>query len=401
MVDAVRVTPPDRAGARAGSALARLPRSASRALRGDRGPLHEDLWTLASSIGSRRPLADTTLVAHDLRPFVDEQVFGPDPRLGAFEPFRAWSDREALAYVDDAFVDPKYGWIITRPWHLVHAGLVDIHTARRPSLRAYTKARFGQGSRAALPSMLSLRDRSEQNYGHFVTDLVGGRLRLASECGLDEVPILVSEELERRPFFQDFLRISGIDRERLILQGHQLVRSERVYLCDTSHYSREAIHFVHRILRVPDSDPQARRRLLLARQPHGGGRAFINMADVDRLCRKLGFEIVYTDRMGLEEQMELFSQAAFVVGASGAGLENILFRKNAPMTLLEVFPPGASGVLRPWWFYMASVLGHRYDCLQHGPSPDRVVGKAAYRRDFVLDVDRLEAGMRAGLEATG
>jgi capsular polysaccharide biosynthesis protein len=37
--------------------------------------------------------------------------------------------------------------------------------------------------------------------------------------------------------------------------------------------------------------------------------------------------------------MELFSTAGYVAGIHGAGLANIIFRKNAPLRVLEIFDP--------------------------------------------------------------
>lgn len=382
------------------SCIDALPRHVLDAIGGDRETLNDDLWSLLSSARLEVELDQSTRLTRVFRPFEDEDLFGTE--LGPFQAFRHWEDFERVGCTTrTSFVEPGTGWVISEPMHLIHRGVIDGHDARRPRIKAHVSARLHQRV-VDLPEVINLRDRSEENYGHFLTDLVGGRLRLAGEAGLgSEAPILVSRRLYQRPFFQDFLRLSDVDDGRVLPQDEHLVRSDLVFLFDTSHYSREAIGYVQSCLSVPDSDPGSRRRILVAREPGRTGRAFTNMDDVSRLCKRLGFELVSTDHMPLPQQMELFSETGCVVGVSGSALSNILFRRNAPLHLLEIFPPGAGPPLRPWWFYMAAVLGHRYDVLHHGVPADGPKGRDAYLVDFAVDVEQLESRMSEMLEVLG
>jgi capsular polysaccharide biosynthesis protein len=43
--------------------------------------------------------------------------------------------------------------------------------------------------------------------------------------------------------------------------------------------------------------------------------------------------------MTLAEQMTLFGQTRYCVAVHGAGLTNMIFRREQPMNLIEIFPP--------------------------------------------------------------
>jgi len=359
--------------------------------------LHEDPWVILQAPSVERELDRSCRVDRTLRPFADEEVFPSDKSLGPYEVYRWSEERErACATTRPSFVEPQGGWVIAKPFHLVQRGLIDIYQARPPHLTSVLQNRRSAAPVLNVPAVIHLRDHAEMNYGHFLTDLVGGRLRLAAECCLDDLPILVSRRLFESRIFRDFLRLSTLADREFIIQDRQLVHSDQIWLFDTAHYAADSIRYLDKCLPISDSDPRSCRRLFVAREPHRTGRAFINMADVSDLCRRFGFELVYTDRMSLEQQMELFSGASVVVGAHGSAFSNILFRKNATLTLVEIFAPGADPKwLPPWWFFLASVLGHRYEFMYSGPADD---GRPTQSRDFVLDTEALARKLEGILE---
>lgn len=58
-------------------------------------------------------------------------------------------------------------------------------------------------------------------------------------------------------------------------------------------------------------------------------RSIINNAEVEKLMASLGFELVETGGMSFREQVELFSQAKIIAGASGAAFTNLLFMRDS------------------------------------------------------------------------
>jgi hypothetical protein len=56
----------------------------------------------------------------------------------------------------------------------------------------------------------------------------------------------------------------------------------------------------------------------------------------------------------------LFGSTGFLVGIHGAGLTNVIFRKNAPMNVLEILP---GDYLQPHYFWLSKGMGHTYRCI--------------------------------------
>jgi capsular polysaccharide biosynthesis protein len=181
--------------------------------------------------------------------------------------------------------------------------------------------------------------------------------------------------------------MSGLRDRPLILQDDQFVRVRRAYAFETSHYSPGSATYLQRLLAVPDGDRSARRRLLVLRRA-GAGRAFSNVDAVLDVCRRFGFEVLEPDSHSFAQSVERFSQARVVVGATGSALSNMVFRRNAPLTVVEISPPGQRPPV-PWWFFMARTLGHAYEALPGGDWADGATGRAARLRDFAVDPDGL------------
>ena len=124
------------------------------------------------------------------------------------------------------------------------------------------------------------------------------------------------------------------------------------------------------------------------------------MSEVADVCRRFGFEMLAPGDLPLEQQIESFSQARVVVGVHGSALVNAIFRRNAKLTMVEILPPrlGPEYQPRPWWFYLATVLGHDHELFYADDGSGAALGKAAFRRDFAVDSDRLAAKLAAILD---
>jgi len=88
-------------------------------------------------------------------------------------------------------------------------------------------------------------------------------------------------------------------------------------------------------------------------------RRLINETDLLRTIRGLGFQVVKPECLSLADQIRTFKDAEVVLGAFGAGLTNMLFSR-APSMILELQDPIFAP--RPWYWKMASILGHEWRC---------------------------------------
>jgi hypothetical protein len=82
------------------------------------------------------------------------------------------------------------------------------------------------------------------------------------------------------------------------------------------------------------------------------------------------------------------------VGIHGAGLANIVFRANAPMSLLEMFPPISVPSFEappPHYFWLATQLGFEYDLLFGENRHDTESYQTSFSVDAGLFREKLEA----------
>ena len=80
-------------------------------------------------------------------------------------------------------------------------------------------------------------------------------------------------------------------------------------------------------------------KFVYIRRRQGLSRSVENNSEVEQLLTKRGFTSVDLDGMSVRDQISLFSGAALVVGAHGAGLANLIFMEKGA-TLLEILPDG-------------------------------------------------------------
>ena len=297
------------------------------------------------------------LHAASRREFAHLQVELDDPVLAAS--LREQDARPQWEYAyrwrGPCVVEPSLGYVITGPGCLVAESLpywrhIGFPTSEPPA----TSVR--------VPALVSLRDTGDTNYYHFLDDVLG-RLELADRIGVpDDLPLLVSAALAERPYFAQALARSARLRARqwLVQPPDTAVEADQVWFLKALPHSRRTLSAAAHLLEAPPADPAADRRVLLVRAA-SRGRHVRNAAEVEQVCRERGFEVVDADRLALDEQVALFGSARYVVGAHGAGLVNLLWRRGAPCSLLELFPPDASPAHYHW---LCASFGYGYDALR-------------------------------------
>src|SRR5262249_22453674 len=80
-------------------------------------------------------------------------------------------------------------------------------------------------------------------------------------------------------------------------------------------------------------------RVFLTR-PHGSrsGRSVLNMHEIEPLLDEYDFEIVDTSQLALDDQIDTFVRTRYLLAVHGAGMTNLIFRRGAPMSVLEIHP---------------------------------------------------------------
>jgi hypothetical protein len=312
-------------------------------------------------------------------------------------PFRrqpgAW-DTYALRISGDLTIEPRYGWIIAGRTRLVERSLPysawSIEVPNLLSTPPLLPTLVGHPAKQA-DTVISLRIPWEDNYFHFFNDVLG-RLRLVESLDIaPDVPVVINEWLARRAYVRESID-RGVfgDRPLLIQPRRTHLRCRVIYSVDKrAGNPRDYDYFVDRF--APADPGTGDRRVLLVRSP-SRGRGLTNEGDVRAVCASRGFEVVDTDGWTLADQIELFRNIRLLVGVHGAGLTNIIFRRGAPLTLLELIPPGPF----PLSFNAAHEDESDYEslCRYYHFTYSRMTGRMhgrLYKRSqtFEVDVDAL------------
>ncbi len=315
------------------------------------------------------------------RPFHQLPVELDDPAL--VQSFRYYNNAPQQAYVyhirQRTLLEPVYGYGVWGMRGIVPESMPYWYHVGYPSFAAYVlhrKLRSVQREHA----VISLHEFGDDNYYHFYGDVLG-KLALLEEHGVGaDLPVVVSARLANKPYFRAAIARSAQFRaRRWIVQDQQYIDADEVIVCKTLPHRKRTFDALLDLLQVPPADPQINNRIFLTRNVRRG-RFISNAADVARVCGEYGFEAIDADRLSLDEQIACFGRARYVVGIHGAGLTNTIFRRGAPLSLLELFPPDN---LPPHYWWLAQNYGFGYDAL---------VGHAsAVTGAFTVDTDLLRA----------
>ncbi len=243
------------------------------------------------------------------------------------------------------YIEPKWGYVITETGCLIEESLTPNFDYHKPPWRvgvaspgAFFKSRRVQGEMVQrYPSVISLRHLWEWNYYHFYLDTIG-KLRLFDEAGIPQsTPIVVGRYAMELPFVREVLGRGQLKNRNWIIQDNVHIVADEVYYGRTRQSYKHKMDYILDLMEVPESSPQTKERTFLARSRY---RAIANMDEIAPILKRHGFNVVFAEKLPLEDQIEIFSRTRFLIAAHGAGMTNIIFRRHAPMNVLEVHGKG-------------------------------------------------------------
>jgi hypothetical protein len=343
----------------------------------------------------RRAYRQSFVYSRTSTPFAnfDGANLSDEVKCNLLDPLRAFRQRESVIFLRrGGYVTPDGGWILSGSLNLVEAGLIDVEHAVRPSFARYVRQRITSGKLIRdVPRIIHLRDWGELNYWHFLNDILGGRLRLMRKVGLGhDFQLLVGRRAMEQPFVRDIIASSDLAKAPIIVQDNELVRYREAICFETPRHSLESVDFFLQWLGATGGTTSANRRVLLARGSRLT-RPMRNFSEIQAVCQRYGFETIHPGNLSLREQAKVFSEVRYLVAEHGAGLTNIAFRRDAPLSLLEIFPgwtyvhPGGFiGHPPPHYFWLACALGFEYEAVAGRTAPDGDAGA------FLIDARLLE-----------
>lgn len=199
-----------------------------------------------------------------------------------------------------------------------------------------------------LKNGINLASNMSNNYFHFMFQ-VASKMAYIKEMNVDkDVPLLVDERVLSVPQMK-FIIESLNDEGRVIipLKENVCYHIQELYIIGNPNivvpnsnskfqadgqsnafaYDIKAIDFIkERILSTEQNGNNYQiypERIYLSRR--NCNKRQVNEDDLRPILKKYGFEFVYTERMSVVEQAQMFRQAKHIIGASGAAFTNLLF----------------------------------------------------------------------------
>ena len=164
-------------------------------------------------------------------------------------------------------------------------------------------------------------------------------------------------------FFLDRLKPSNVVIEQVEPNKSYLVEKLILPSFLTRHYcgylpDEYIAHFRKCVL--PERPRRKVNRIFITRGPDASRpgkqrRRFLNEDVAFKELKKYGFKKYRLEDLSIDEQINLFYDAEFVVAAHGAGLTNIIFSED--IGVLELF---ANNCILPYYYYLSKSLGHKY-----------------------------------------
>lgn len=194
-------------------------------------------------------------------------------------------------------------------------------------------------------------------YAHWITDVLP-RLALLERLPIENIQIILpGRALDS--WQQESLELLGLEHLSFVPLGRRHLQLEFLhfpsYVGLPGYAHPMACQWLRAKLLKGFESSRPTRHLYVTRR-RAGRRHVINEAELEPILARYGFEIIEAENMSFREKLQLFSQAAAVVGPHGAGLSHLVFAPPE-CRVLELFAPTC---FRWIFYYLASVMGQPY-----------------------------------------
>lgn len=195
------------------------------------------------------------------------------------------------------------------------------------------------------------------NYFHWMTETLPAIL--AMQQHINQALVMLPESLYRISFIKDILEMLSIEFE--IFKSGEAIRTESIFAIQLPHVARFNHDYLYTAVRKLKKSVEISnnvipfRKIYISRDKARRRKITNELALIDLLEHK-GFEIHVLENYSLKQQIQLFTEASFVLSNHGAGLTNIMFM-NRGSSVLEL----KSQNNNYWCFFsLANVFGLQY-----------------------------------------
>lgn len=263
--------------------------------------------------------------------------------------------------------------------------------------------RSTHSERAPVKEGIWLAGQSSGNYYHWLVEFLPRLKTIEQHPEYRGLPLIVDAELHGN--LLECLRRLAPERELVPLQPRRRYHFERlvvpsnlntlphdyrrnaVALAQDFAFTPPAIDYLRsRLAGLDEKSVAGRRRLYLVRR-NPAYRRLLNADEVERFFLSRGFERVCPDDMSLAEQIEAFSHAAVIAGATGAGFANMVFAPREATVIILYY----AGVPHQYFSSLGSSIGQRVIYVFGEPLEGS--HGLAYQRDYSVPLPLLEQAL--------
>jgi capsular polysaccharide biosynthesis protein len=315
-----------------------------------------------------------------------------------------------VSVAGDGIPSPRSGWLNLREIELHKGSLV----IRKGTLECYEHAadpswdfvsglwqiQFGSSRKKdmaliktskksveSLPESILIGGRNDSNYYHFMIEYLPRVLSIPSSVG-KSVPILISKSVpksgkealhrltDRRIIQIDPNRQYRVKRIHVSAPVAQVLDTTKIPWDDGVFINFMALkEFRKRCIELVGAQQSMSRNIFIRRE--SGHRSVLNGDKLERIAKRLGFEVVDVLKMSWEQQVRLFASSKIVVGAGGAIMANYIF-----------LPEGAK-VVSLTSRYLSSFSLPAYIASVAGASFIYITGRSKITRDSKTNTQQL------------
>lgn len=241
---------------------------------------------------------------------------------------------------------------------------------------------------------ISLLGFASYNYYHLTVEILSRLKYIDSIEEYKGVPVLIDNIVLQIPQYTQLLdSCNRYDHPVISIAEHEEVNVENLIFISYNTWmpinvkKREMIHTSDFLIAksgldnlrdcIDVDDELPFRKIFISRKNQKSAR-LENEQVIAKMFQKYGFEIVYTEELSFKEQVELFHQAEWIAGTSGAALTNIVYCQ--PKTKLVCIIP------EEYNFYMYSTIAHMIGMIPVFLNAEVVV-KTSYTASDMFSVD--------------
>lgn len=290
------------------------------------------------------------------------------------------SDREIFYFLGSSERTPSFQFTRRNDcyWDVAHERAGNLLSNGANILMAYAGVRkkLFQIKKAAW-----ITDAYSANYFHWINDSLP-KLIFLEEQGI-HCEVLLPEHFTKIGFIRESLELLGWNYKTVSL--NTICRIGQLFLPTITGGAGAQHPYYFKTLcnRLIRTRQEPHRKVFISRE-NTNSRNVIPHDEFKTLLVSKGIEIIKTDSLSLNEQIEIFTQCSHLIAVHGAGLTNMAFMPTRG-NVLEL--RRGDDKLNYCYFKMANVLHHTY---YYYLGRAETIEKSVQQDNLVIDIDEIE-----------